>query len=186
MAMGNIFFTSDTHFGHRRILEYSKRPFSSIEEHDEALITRWNETVGKNDEVYHLGDFALVNANKWADIVGRLNGRIHLIIGNHDEEKLKTHNHDLFAEVSFFQHLNIDGVKIYACHYPLLCFDGEDVPSVWNLYGHVHSGPGCGAFDLPRLEYTFRNQYDVGVDNNDYRPVSFEEVRQIINSRFAE
>ena len=54
----NIFFTSDTHFGHTNIIKYCKRPFNSLEEHDETLIKNWNNKVGENDIIFHLGDFA--------------------------------------------------------------------------------------------------------------------------------
>ncbi len=54
----NIFFTSDTHFGHKDIIDYYKRPYASVEEMDAALEKNWNETVKPNDKVYHLGDFA--------------------------------------------------------------------------------------------------------------------------------
>lgn len=55
----NIFFTSDTHFGHNNIIKLSNRPFSSVEEMNEGLIERWNDVVGAEDIVYHLGDFSL-------------------------------------------------------------------------------------------------------------------------------
>lgn len=80
----NIFFTSDTHFGHTNILRYDQSPFASIREQDNAIVHLWNAKVSKTDKVFHLGDFAF---GKQADIAyvrsiaNRLNGRIHLIKG---------------------------------------------------------------------------------------------------------
>lgn len=87
--MARTFFTSDTHFGHRNLLSakmHRPRPFSSIEEHDEALIRAWNAVVRPDDIVWHLGDFAYrCDLSYAAGIRARLNGRIRLIRGNHDD-----------------------------------------------------------------------------------------------------
>lgn len=82
--MTETFFTSDTHFGHKNILEYEKdaRPFNSVEEMNEQLISNWNSTVSPKDIIFHLGDFAFGRNN--VDIAARLNGRKRLILGNHD------------------------------------------------------------------------------------------------------
>lgn len=84
--MSEIFFIGDTHFGHKNILVFEQtskfRPFATIEEHDEELIARWNSVVGKQDEVWHLGDVAF--GKKSLDLCERLHGRKYLIMGNHD------------------------------------------------------------------------------------------------------
>ena len=67
-----IFFTSDTHFGHSKIIDYCKRPFSSIEEHDKTLIQNWNNVVGQDDTVFHLGDFAYGNSQFISNIIKQL------------------------------------------------------------------------------------------------------------------
>ena len=84
-----IFFTSDSHFCHSNIIKFCDRPFKDVEEMNEILIDNWNKTVGPNDIIYHLGDFCFAGSAEWHSILGRLNGRIHLILGNHDE-KLRT------------------------------------------------------------------------------------------------
>ena len=80
-----VYFTSDTHFGHEAIIRLTKRPFSSVEEMDAVLVDGWNTTVSPEDTVYHLGDFAHRNSRSAAHYRNLLNGTIHLILGNHDE-----------------------------------------------------------------------------------------------------
>lgn len=83
------FFISDTHFCHKHIIEYTDRPFGSVEIMNKELIKRWNSVVGKNDLVYHLGDFGNW---KWVDvepIYKQLKGKILLIRGNHDHETIR-------------------------------------------------------------------------------------------------
>lgn len=79
-----VFFTSDTHFNHMNIISYCQRPFRDIHEMDETIIVNWNNAVAPDDIVFHLGDFCLGGANEWNRILDRLNGRIYLILGNHD------------------------------------------------------------------------------------------------------
>lgn len=84
--MHDIWFTSDTHYGHRNIIEYCGRPFSSIEEMDETLIERWNKVVKPGDVVYHLGDLMMgQNMRERLTVLRRrLKGTPFLIRGNHD------------------------------------------------------------------------------------------------------
>lgn len=79
-----VFFTSDTHFKHANIIKFCERPFGSIEEMNEALIANWNRVVGKDDFVFHLGDFCFGGSEAWNSILDRLNGKIYLVLGNHD------------------------------------------------------------------------------------------------------
>ena len=80
----NIFFTSDTHFWHNNVIKFCNRPFSSIEEMNDTIIENWNRVVDKNDIVIHLGDFCFCGSDKFKELVEKLNGRIYLILGNHD------------------------------------------------------------------------------------------------------
>jgi calcineurin-like phosphoesterase family protein len=83
--MMETFFTSDTHFNHANIIKYCSRPFSSVSEMNQEMISRWNAMVGPEDTVYHLGDFAMGQAFKWPAILKQLNGsRKILIRGGHD------------------------------------------------------------------------------------------------------
>lgn len=181
----HIFFTSDTHFHHDNIIRFCNRPFSSVEEMDEVLIKNWNETVGPDDIVFHLGDFAWGGSEVWNSILQRLNGHIHLIIGNHDEKNLRQGYMKHFESITYQKHIYVEGKSIYLNHYPFLAFGGtyRGLDATWQLFGHVHSKEGSTGLDISRLGVLFPTQYDVGVDNNNYKPVSFEEVKRIIEDQ---
>lgn len=80
-----IYFIADTHFWHRNIIEYEKRPFQSAEEMNEAMIRNWNAVVKAGDTVVHGGDFALCKKMEAKIIAEQLNGRKFLVLGNHDK-----------------------------------------------------------------------------------------------------
>ena len=181
----NIFFTSDTHFHHDNIIRFCNRPFNDVYHMDEELIKRWNEKVGPDDIIYHLGDFAWGGSEVWNGILKRLNGHIHLIVGNHDEKNLRQGYMQHFESISYQQHIYIEGKSIYLNHYPFLAFGGayRGKESTWQLFGHVHSKSGSTGLDIARLQHLFPTQYDVGVDNNNYAPVSFNELKKIIEKQ---
>lgn len=172
-----IFFTSDTHFGSEMILDFCRRPFGSSHEMDEELIRLWNETVPEDGVVFHLGDFC--DTENASDYLRKLNGTIHLIAGNHD----RIQEDCGFRSISEQQTIYVEGQRIILNHYPMLCFGGERT-CTWQLFGHVHSGGGnTTGYDLSRLGMLFPRQYDVGVDNNGFRPISFASLKSIIDSR---
>jgi calcineurin-like phosphoesterase family protein len=158
-----VFFTSDTHFGDRRALRFNKRPFPDITTHDAALAERWNTTVGHDDEVWHLGDFALgPEPARIAELIAALNGRKHLIVGNNDGEA--TVEAPGWASVQHYSEVAVDGRLLVLCHYPLRTWNGIGRGAL-NLHGHSHG----------RLR-PFARQYDVGVDVWAFRPVSLPEM----------
>ena len=153
---------------------------------NEELIRRWNETVPEDGVVFHLGDFSFGSSKEWRSIIPKLNGKIHLILGNHDMYHAREPYMDLFASVSVQTTINVNGQIIILNHNPFLCFGGA-YKGTWQLFGHVHSGPnsqGKGKDDS-RLKYLFPTQYDVGVDNNDFRPVSYAKVGEKIRAQIA-
>lgn len=181
----HTFFTSDTHFGHANIIRFCNRPFKNVEEMDEALIENWNQVVSEDDTVFHLGDFAFGGSNVWKSIIPRLNGHINLIIGNHDRKNLRQGYMSSFGMVVPQLQIEIEENPIYLNHYPFLCYGGS-YRGVWQLFGHVHSGPNAEGLDISRLKTLFPTQYDVGVDNNDYAPISYKEVKSKIEFQKTE
>ena len=183
----NIYFTSDTHFGHTNIIKYCKRPFKDVEEHDAELIRRWNEKVPKNGLVFHLGDVAFGDPKRVNEILKQLNGNIFLVIGNHDWRRIVSDHVWRFYDMSQQVNMKIGKRHIILNHYPLLCFSGswrkaEDM--TYQLFGHVHTSPYCNdGLDNSRMNMLFPSQYDVGVDNNNFTPVSWKEVDEIIKNQ---
>jgi calcineurin-like phosphoesterase family protein len=81
--MPNIFFTSDLHIGHKNILKYNRHEFSTIEDMEIEMVSRWNSKVGKDDIVYILGDVSFTSLERTLFVLSQLNGEKHLILGNH-------------------------------------------------------------------------------------------------------
>lgn len=163
-------FTSDTHFGSDRTLTLSRRPYLTVEEMDLDIIKRWNSLIKENEDVYHLGDFGNY------DIVKKLNGRIHLILGNYEKKDIEAGKitiQDLlnlgFASVNEYLYINNfneqlpEIKKIKLVHEP----SKADInnPEVFNLFGHIHGRQLCKKFGL-----------DVGVDGHHMNPVSEENI----------
>jgi calcineurin-like phosphoesterase family protein len=160
----DIFFTADTHFGHKNILRHCNRPFESIEEHDEALIVQWNALVKPNDWVFHLGDIAFRGQKeRTTQTLRRLNGKIHLIIGNHDKDVLK-HSSSRFVWTKDVYFLKLDGKQIFLSHYPHRSWPSSARGS-WHLFGHCHG-------NLPPHYLSM----DVGVDVWGFYPISYSRV----------
>lgn len=156
------FFTSDLHLNHRNILQYCNRPWQTVEEMNEALIDSWNERVKGEDRVYVVGDFSLTHRVSLLEgWLQRLNGEKILIRGNHDNKKALKHLTG-WSGVYDLLDTEADGAKIRLCHYRLLDWRGPRIL----LHGHSHS-------QAPK---TAESCYDVGVDANNYRPVTLEEL----------
>lgn len=176
--MSKIFFTSDHHFGHENIIKFCNRPFENVREMNEQLIERWNEKIEPNDHVYHLGDFGLTYKENLATILDQLNGKKYLIVGNHESAALQ--NKGKFKWVKEYHELKVkdslckNGVqRIILFHYAMRTWRGEGRGN-WHLYGHSHG-------NLPDLEDKLA--FDIGVDNHDFYPLSYEEVKAIMQTK---
>lgn len=180
-----VFFTSDTHFYHTNIIDFCKRPFKEIEEMNETLIANWNKTVGPNDIIFHLGDFCLGDSEKWNRILDRLNGNIYLILGNHDLRNFRKSYEERFKSVTMQMNIEIQNQKICLNHYPFLCYDGS-YNGDWQLFGHVHTNKNNTSNDARRLEILFPTQYDVGVDNNNFTPISFAVLKKVMEEQIQQ
>ena len=188
-----IFFTSDSHYFHENIIKFCDRPFKDVEEMNHKLIENWNNKVPHDGLVFHLGDFAWGGYDQWKSIRDQLNGEIILIKGNHDIKNMTaTAEEELFKFSTQQMLIEIEGRKVYLNHYPFLCYAGtyrDPKGLVFQCFGHCHSGPEKKGMDIPRLQYLFPTQYDVGVDNNNYEPISWNEVnekigKQLLKSKF--
>ena len=171
-----IWFTSDTHFGHNKIIAYCERNVENVEQMNEVLIQNWNLSVHQGDEVYHLGDFSFCGKAKTRDIIKRLNGQKFLIRGNHDRSnKTKWWEEAGFAWAKDYFVLNVhDSINgqqyhqpIILFHFPILSWDRMSHGS-WHLHGHTHDS-------LPPFEGC---RMDIGVDTNYLRPYSYETIKE--------
>lgn len=187
-----VFFTSDTHFGHKNILKFCNRPFENIKQHNEALVQYWNETVGPNDIIFHLGDFFWFNSRtETLKLIKQLNGQIYVVPGNHDTINQFEYclrdlpNFHLISDVACVFLTNYDSnqpgksIEIYLSHFVLSTWSHRDRKAI-NLFGHIHSGPLANVDfddDIPLRSY----QYDVGCDNNNYRPIEIREILKIMD-----
>ncbi len=182
----NIFFTSDLHFGHDGIIQFAGRPFSNSFEMDECLIRNWNHKVPENGLAFVLGDIGFAPAKRIREILGQLNGKKILIRGNHDSNYTDKLLNTFFEEIHDLLYIRIQDeltsryTYIVMSHYPMLDWQSSFRGS-WQLFGHLHTR-NIAEFDTFKT-HLFDKQYDVGVDNNQFRPVSFHELKQIIESQ---
>lgn len=173
--MHKIWFTSDHHFGHNGIIQYAGRPFENVEEMDETMIRKWNEKVNDKDAVYYLGDFALHRPERLKEILKRLNGSIYLITGNHEVSALACKKRFEWVKDYYELKVNDDTVKggkqkIVLFHYSIRNWNGKGKGS-FHLYGHAH---GTLEEDMNSLSF------DIGVDNHDFYPLEYQEVKAIM------
>lgn len=180
LSEDKLFFTSDPHYGHENILKYCHRPFSSIEEHDEELIRLWNESVPEDGIVFILGDIGFCSESYLKSILNRLNGKIYWIIGNHDWRRITPGIMNRFECITQQMVITVDNKIVYLNHFPFLCYPDSDRHPIYQFFGHVHSGPLSGSSDISRLVHLNKRQYDVGVDNNEYKPISFQDIMKKI------
>jgi calcineurin-like phosphoesterase family protein len=174
--MLNTWFTSDHHFGHKNILVYEKkaRPFTTLQEMHGVMIERWNSMVGKNDIIYHLGDFCFGKHN--LSIAAMLNGQKKLIMGNHD----------VYPTSSYLEYFD----KVYGCLFWRNCVlrhmpvHPNGLGRRWklNLHGHLHSSliryPVIAPDQDGRLTYHVTPNYmNVSVEQNNLTPIHADVIR---------
>jgi calcineurin-like phosphoesterase family protein len=180
--MSNLFFVSDTHFGHANIIKYSSRPYADTQEMNAALIESWNKVVKPNDVVWHLGDFAFMQYAAFTYVLKQLNGRINVVLGNHDQvityNRRELLQEGLLSSVQSYAEVKAQNKFIVLFHYGQRVWNKSHHGSI-HLYGHSHGS-------LP----PFGLSVDVGVDSKEiteeYRPVSFDEVVKYMAARKSE
>lgn len=169
--MGEKFFTSDTHFFHKRILHFcpDTRQGKDEEEMTELMIESFNKRVKPQDDVYHLGDFSFAKKEKTIEITKRLNGRWNLIRGNHDADWLRTMK--FFQTVKAYDTMRLNGRLWVLCHFPIESWDEMKYNAI-HIHGHLHG-------DDHHTCRIMNNRFDVGVDcriEKDMGPFHYDEV----------
>jgi calcineurin-like phosphoesterase family protein len=169
----SIWFTADLHLGHSNIIKYCDRPFKDRLEMDVILIKNWNETVQPDDDIYVLGDICFYRGKEAKAVISRLLGNIYLIAGNHDRERELETVCDRFVWVRDYHEMAHNGQFIVMSHYPFLSWRNSH-KGAWSLHGHCHGS-------LP--DDPTAKRLDVGVDCHDFRPISFDEVNDIMKKK---
>lgn len=172
-----VYFTSDLHFGHENIIKLCNRPFDSVEEMDAILIEKWNKKVKGQDTVYIIGDFIWkgVDPNIY---LSKLKGKKVLIVGNHDSNWLcKQGAKEYFQQITNMLEESICCHQMTLCHYPMLEWKGSrkigSSKQSYLMHGHIHNQTNIEDYGV-----IFKNPcaLNVGVDINNFEPVTFEEV----------
>ena len=170
------FFSSDTHFGHAKIIQHSQRPFSSIQEMDQTLIQNWNARISQQDKIFFLGDFAWKSEDRAVEILNQLHGQKILIAGNHDEPFLTKSKYVRFRSAWELIVPRLDLVVlddqnkqlIVLDHYAMRTWNKSHYGS-WHLHGHSH-----GKLE----EISGKLSFDIGVDTHNFFPWSYAEVKE--------
>jgi calcineurin-like phosphoesterase family protein len=167
-----VFFTADTHFGHKNIIKYCNRPFANVDEMNDTMRNNWNKVVGPDDIVFHIGDFAFLKNPR--EMIYSLNGEIILVPGNHDDDvkllevmginQTKFDIAPTLFEVDF--QVEDEKLRFVLCHYALRVWN-KSHHGAMHLYGHSHG-------TLPE-DPTARSM-DVGVDCHNFTPISLDGV----------
>ena len=163
-----IYFTADLHLGHNHIIKLVDRDFDNVEQMNETLINNINSLVSNDDTLYLLGDLthkvSIEEANR---LIKRINGKKILIRGNHDKQC----DESLFEGIYDYYELNIQGSSYMLMHYPIRSWN-KMRRGTFQLHGHIHSKKEYNLYNREKGLY----QYDVGVDANDYFPVSVDQI----------
>ena len=159
----NTWFISDTHFNHKNIIDYCNRPFESVEDMNESMIKNWNSVVGVDDIVWHLGDFAFGNKDEIPNLVSRLNGRINLVLGNHDKKPVKFYYDAGFHRV--YDHPVLINNFFVLSHAPMEWVKNP----MFNIYGHVH--------DTELYKTWCNTGLCACVERHEYTPISWKTIK---------
>ena len=165
-----VFILSDTHFNHSNIIKYCNRPFKSVDEMNDVIINNWNKVVGKDDIVFHLGDFFLGSKYDLKDIVSRLNGKIYLVRGNHDRLSIKSYED--FGIVVLKGVVILDEFRVVLSHKPLV--DSIIKDDYINIHGHIHDKRLEDIYDNDL--YDCHRHINVSLDVLDFKPVLLENL----------
>lgn len=174
-----IYFISDTHFNHINVIEYCNRPFKNIQEMNNAIIDKWNETVKDNDIVYHLGDFALGKKEDINDLVSKLKGKIYLVRGNHDNWSASTYE-KLGLNILRNPPIRLDEYKLILSHTPI---PDKLIPAEYiNIHGHIHNKLlyECVEKYDSKL-YSMRKHINVSCDVTEFKPINIENLMMCLN-----
>lgn len=176
--MGKTFYIADTHFGHKNIINFDNRPFSSTKEMEDIIVKNWNSVVTRNDDVYILGDFCWDKEDEWIRILNRLNGRKFLIKGNHDLRQMSQKLKNMFHDIKDYKEIKDGNRHIILCHYPILFYRGSYNDAMWHFHGHTHNRT---EEEYARNDFVSKLVYDRRNYIAEYREPSYLNRGHIVN-----
>ena len=164
-----IWLSADLHLGHYNAIRHANRPFKTLEEMDTTLIENWRSKIKDDDTVYYLGDLCWKSPDKYLD---KLTGKIHLILGNHDEHFRKYYeNSRRFESIERLAIIKVNKMPVSLCHYPMLSW-ASSCHGALHFFGHCHGNRTHSGL-----------AYDIGVDNNNYLPISLDDAIAILEEK---
>lgn len=168
----DIWFTSDQHFFHKKIIEFCNRPFSSVEEMNEALVENYNKVVKPRDTVYNLGDVSFGRKEETHKVLRKLNGNKTVILGNHDDWDTLLSSGVFNQVLDYLEVKKITRSPVALFHFPIDSWNAKHYGAV-HLHGHTHG----------TMDNTGLRRFDVGVDCWNYRPVHWDEIAALLKER---
>lgn len=167
---------ADPHFGHLGVCKFLHpngtdplRPWDTPEEMDEALVKNWNEVVRPNDRVNLLGD--VVINRRCLVTLGRLNGRIRLVKGNHDIFKLADYLPYVDDIAAYHVTKGPQGGKVIMSHIPI---HPESLGRFGvNIHGHLHAHQVMTGIKNSKVD---KRYVCVSVEQTNWRPITLEEA----------
>ena len=174
----NTYFWSDVHFFDKYAIKHHKRPYGTIEEMNQAIISIWNQYIKYGDVVYFLGDFGVGAPSNLESIVKVLNGKKHFIFGNKDWDilpEILSKNSSYSESFQMYKEIFVDQKRICMFHFPMKEWNKRHRKS-WHLHGHTHGQlepEGCSL--------------DVGFDSRfisyEYKPIHLDEVIEFMRKK---
>ena len=155
---------------------------------NDSLIANWNSAVPEDGIVVHCGDFMLphnIGDKEYVKIWNKLNFKTLILCrGNHDRIECGTYTYDdktvIVVDIAM---ILVEGIKIMACHYPMLSY-----PADFQVFGHIHTlyDGTCYGIDGDVVTKLRKTQYDVGADQNNYTPISYWQLVDIFRNKARE
>lgn len=163
-----IYVTADLHLNHKRIIQFERTQFKTVEEHNSFIVDNWNKTVMKDDIVYVLGDVGFTPLDELKKWTTALNGHKYLVYGNHDKFT-NAQAYTLGFEKTFVGPIHFND-KIILSHEPAM--EGLNNPYVIVVHGHIHNG-----------KLSLNNYYNVNIARTGYKPVKMDVFKTTADAR---
>jgi len=160
-----IYYISDLHLGDQRVFNLCERDFS-IDDFNKKIIKNWNNVVKENDDVYLLGDILFEQYYEGINILKKLNGNKHLIVGNHDLPMLEEFiSANIFKSINYQILIKDNDETVFLCHYPIMNLP-EDMSGSYHIYGHIHNK------EIREIKEYYKNKkaYNASCDVIDFTP----------------